>query len=78
MARRLYLFTEGKLLQDNPDSTANHDVLLVGHLFTMLMSEQIQVGLKKCSWGVMRLKKEGKFEYTEKVMKSVIRNPELE
>ncbi|CAL6037772.1 DNA-directed_RNA polymerase subunit beta [Hexamita inflata] len=69
MARRLYLFTDNQLIQDNQDSTANHDVLLPGHLFTAFMSENVETFLQSASYACMKHHKEGKFEYSEEFFK---------
>lgn len=40
MLRKLFSFAQGKCVADNPDALINHDILLPGHLFTMIVKEK--------------------------------------
>jgi DNA-directed RNA polymerase I subunit RPA2 len=40
MLRKLFAFAQGKCVADNPDALINHDILLPGHLFTMIVKEK--------------------------------------
>jgi DNA-directed RNA polymerase I subunit RPA2 len=41
MLRKLYGFVRGDVLEDNPDSLANHELLLSGHLVQMVLKEKL-------------------------------------
>jgi len=42
MAQKLYCLAKGKCLPENPDSSQHHEILLPGHLFTMILKESLQ------------------------------------
>jgi DNA-directed RNA polymerase I subunit RPA2 len=44
--RKLYAFAHGEIVGDNPDSPMNQELLLPGHLFNMLLKEQLQLWLQ--------------------------------
>ena len=49
MIRKLYSLVSGEIAEDNQDSQSNHDILLPGHLYAMIVKEKIQewlVGIK--------------------------------
>lgn len=69
ITRKLYLFTEGKIKAENADSTANHDVLLPGHLFCAVMSELCENMLASASYACMKHNNNGKFEFSEEFFK---------
>jgi DNA-directed RNA polymerase I subunit RPA2 len=41
MMRKLFSFVQGKCVADNADAFSNHDLLLPGHLFTMIVKEKM-------------------------------------
>lgn len=41
MLRKLFAFAQGKCVADNPDALINHDILMPGHLFTMIVKEKM-------------------------------------
>jgi hypothetical protein len=41
MLRKLYAFVRGDVLEDNPDSLANQELLLSGHLIQMVLKEKL-------------------------------------
>jgi len=41
MLRKLYAFVRGDVAEDNPDSLANHELLLSGHLLLMFLKEKL-------------------------------------
>jgi len=41
MLRKLYRFVGGDVLEDNPDSLANQELLLAGHLYCMFVKEKL-------------------------------------
>lgn len=43
MARKLYGFVAGDVVEDNADSLMNQEILLPGHLYTMVVKEKIAV-----------------------------------
>lgn len=45
MLRKLYNLVSGACCVDNPDSPANHEVLLPGHLYGNLIRERLEVAL---------------------------------
>ncbi|KAF0691980.1 Aste57867_16886 [Aphanomyces stellatus] len=42
MIRKLYAFAKGDVREDNPDSLMNHELLLPGHLYLMILKERLQ------------------------------------
>ncbi|ETV99767.1 hypothetical protein H310_07819 [Aphanomyces invadans] len=42
MLRKLYAFAKGDVREDNPDSLMNHELLLPGHLYLMILKERLQ------------------------------------
>ncbi|EQC34809.1 hypothetical protein SDRG_07614 [Saprolegnia diclina VS20] len=42
MIRKLYAFAKGDIREDNPDSVMNHELLLPGHLYLMILKEKLQ------------------------------------
>uniref|UniRef100_A0AAV1UUX8 DNA-directed RNA polymerase subunit beta n=1 Tax=Peronospora matthiolae TaxID=2874970 RepID=A0AAV1UUX8_9STRA len=45
MLRKLYAFAKGDIPEDNSDSVMNHELLLPGHLYLMIMKEKLQESL---------------------------------
>ncbi|OQR94074.1 DNA-directed RNA polymerase I subunit RPA2 [Thraustotheca clavata] len=45
MIRKLYAFAKGDIREDNPDSVMNHELLLPGHLYLMILKESLQAML---------------------------------
>ncbi|KAF1794056.1 P-loop containing nucleoside triphosphate hydrolase [Phytophthora cactorum] len=45
MLRKLYAFAKGDVPEDNADSVMNHELLLPGHLYLMIMKEKLQESL---------------------------------
>ncbi|CAK4078843.1 unnamed protein product [Aphanomyces euteiches] len=45
MLRKLYAFAKGDIREDNPDSLMNHELLLPGHVYLMLLKERLQDSL---------------------------------
>ncbi|KAJ1438517.1 hypothetical protein B484DRAFT_444535 [Ochromonadaceae sp. CCMP2298] len=41
MMRKLFSFVQGKCVADNADAFSNHDLLLPGHLYTMIVKEKM-------------------------------------
>lgn len=41
MLRKMFSFVQGKCSADNPDALLNHDILLPGHLYTMIVKEKL-------------------------------------
>ncbi|KAH0574333.1 DNA-directed RNA polymerase subunit beta [Spironucleus salmonicida] len=54
LIHQLYLLTMGTIQPDNNDSTANHEVLLPGHLLTMFISECCENFLTSVSYAVQK------------------------
>eukprot|EP01138_Halocafeteria_seosinensis_P011578 gb/GECG01011827.1/.p1 GENE.gb/GECG01011827.1/~~gb/GECG01011827.1/.p1 ORF type:complete len:1408 (+),score=168.33 gb/GECG01011827.1/:1-4224(+) len=46
MMRKLYAFVAGQIIEDNPDSFANQELLLTGHLYLMTLKEKLEEILK--------------------------------
>ncbi|GLD94016.1 hypothetical protein PINS_up002627 [Pythium insidiosum] len=42
MLRKLYAFAKGDIREDNSDSVMNHELLLPGHLYGMILKEKLQ------------------------------------
>lgn len=42
MLRKLYAFAKGEVREDNSDSVMNHELLLPGHLYLMILKEKLQ------------------------------------
>uniref|UniRef100_K3WI27 DNA-directed RNA polymerase subunit beta n=1 Tax=Globisporangium ultimum (strain ATCC 200006 / CBS 805.95 / DAOM BR144) TaxID=431595 RepID=K3WI27_GLOUD len=42
MLRKLYAFAKGEIREDNSDSVMNHELLLPGHLYLMILKEKLQ------------------------------------
>jgi DNA-directed RNA polymerase I subunit RPA2 len=84
MLRKLFAFAQGKCVADNPDALINHDILLPGHLFTMIVKEkfdEVFYGLRqvlkrefklnpsKCEVGILNAKTlQGKIELLSKTV----------
>lgn len=47
MLRKLYAFVQGRCREDRPDALANHELLLPGHLFGMIVKERVENWLEK-------------------------------
>lgn len=47
MLRKLYAFVQGRCREDRPDALANHELLLPGHLFGMIVKERMEGWLEK-------------------------------
>ncbi|CAN0357245.1 unnamed protein product, partial [Laminaria digitata] len=47
MLRKLYAFVQGRCREDRPDALANHELLLPGHLFGMIVKERLENWLEK-------------------------------
>ncbi|CAM9517529.1 unnamed protein product, partial [Scytosiphon promiscuus] len=47
MLRKLYAFVQGRCREDRPDALANHELLLPGHLFGMIVKERVEGWLEK-------------------------------
>lgn len=47
MLRKLYAFVQGRCREDRPDALANHELLLPGHLFGMIVKERLEGWLEK-------------------------------
>lgn len=47
MLRKLYAFVQGRCREDKPDALANHELLLPGHLYGMIVKERIEAWLEK-------------------------------
>jgi DNA-directed RNA polymerase I subunit RPA2 len=48
MARKLYGFVAGDVVEDNADSLMNQEILLPGHLYTMFIKEKLAVCVCLC------------------------------
>ena len=46
MMRKLFCFAEGKCSQDNADALSSHELLLPGHLLTMILKEKLDEALQ--------------------------------
>ena len=46
MLRKLYTFAQGNCAADNADALSNHEILLPGHLITMIVKEKLEEMLK--------------------------------
>jgi len=46
MLRKLYTFAQGNCAADNADALSNHEILLPGHLITMIVKEKLEEVLK--------------------------------
>jgi len=84
MLRKLFAFAQGKCVADNPDALINHDILMPGHLFTMIVKEkfdEVLYGIRqvlkrdykmnpvKCEASVMNAKiLQGKIDLISKTM----------
>jgi DNA-directed RNA polymerase I subunit RPA2 len=42
MIRKLYSLVSGSIVEDNPDTMMNQDILLPGHMYTMFVKEKFQ------------------------------------
>lgn len=51
MLRKLYAFVQGRCREDRPDALANHELLLPGHLFGMIVKERLENWLEKVGIG---------------------------
>lgn len=47
MLRKLYAFVQGRCREDRPDALANHELLLPGHLYGMILKEKLSAMLEK-------------------------------
>ena len=47
MLRKLYALVQGRCQEDNQDALANHELLLPGHLFGMILKERVENWLEK-------------------------------
>lgn len=54
MLRKLYAFAKGDICQDNPDSVMNHELLLPGHLYLMILKEKLQEMLLSIKQGILK------------------------
>lgn len=45
MLRKLFALVSGECCQDNPDSPANHEVLLPGYLYGMIIRERLETAM---------------------------------
>lgn len=54
MLRKLYAFAKGSICADNPDSVMNHELLLPGHLYLMVLKEKLQDQLQTLKHSVAR------------------------
>ena len=45
MLRKLFSLVSGSCCMDNPDSAANQEVLLPGHLYGNIIRERLEIGL---------------------------------
>ena len=46
--RKLYYLANGQMISENADSAANQEVLVAGHLFSMVLKEKLQVPIVVC------------------------------
>eukprot|EP00644_Phytophthora_capsici_P006278 jgi/Phyca11/18029/fgenesh1_pg.PHYCAscaffold_32_\ len=54
MLRKLYAFAKGDVPEDNADSVMNHELLLPGHLYLMIMKEKLQESLLAMRANIMK------------------------
>lgn len=50
MLRKLYAFVQGRCSEDKPDALCNHELLLPGHLFGMILKERVEGWLDKVKY----------------------------
>lgn len=60
MMRKLYAFVSGQIIEDNPDSFANQEILLPGHLYLMALKEKMEELLKGIQDRMLRDIRQGK------------------
>jgi DNA-directed RNA polymerase I subunit RPA2 len=70
MLRKLYSFVKGEILEDNPDSLANQEILLPGHLMQMYLKEKLDDFLS----GIRRFIQK---EFSGTVLTSALQNNEI-
>lgn len=54
MMRKLYSFAQGLCSADNADALMNHEILLPGHLITMIVKEKLEEALKNVKTSIDR------------------------
>jgi|UPI00043EBA79 DNA-directed RNA polymerase I subunit RPA2 len=54
MLRKLYAFAKGDIREDNSDSVMNHELLLPGHLYGMILKEKLQEMLGAIRGNILR------------------------
>lgn len=54
MMRKLFSFAEGNCAEDNADAMANHELLLPGHLFNMILKEKLEEVLVSAKQTIQR------------------------
>lgn len=54
MLRKLYAFAKGEVREDNSDSIMNHELLLPGHLYLMILKEKLQEMLAILRTNIMK------------------------
>lgn len=60
MIVKLLLLACGDIQQDNMDVTTNHEVLLPGHLYLLIMKEKLNEWLQSCKIMMQKDAKDGK------------------
>ena len=54
MLRKLFAFAQDRCASDNADALSNHELLLPGHLMTMIVKEKIEEALLNVKQGIAR------------------------
>ncbi|RLN67078.1 hypothetical protein BBJ29_004998 [Phytophthora kernoviae] len=54
MLRKLYAFAKGDVPEDNADSVMNHELLLPGHLYLMILKEKLQEMLQSMRANILK------------------------
>ncbi|KAH7488318.1 hypothetical protein PRIC1_007565 [Phytophthora ramorum] len=54
MLRKLYAFAKGDVPEDNSDSVMNHELLLPGHLYLMILKEKLQESLASMRENILK------------------------
>lgn len=60
MAEKLYLLSFGMIKQDNLDAPINHEILLSGHLYLMVLKEKIEDMMRNLEQKIVLFLKKGK------------------
>ncbi|XP_067931459.1 DNA-directed RNA polymerase I subunit RPA2-like [Watersipora subatra] len=68
MTRKLFVFATGGCCEDNPDSPANQELLLPGHLYTAVLCERLRTWLTSVKFGILKKASNPKFELNSAVL----------